>query len=127
MPTAWQRIFTNSSVAATSFPSGTGTAAVTVNVNDVTADAPIRLIGILAVTTGVGVTGEVITIRRGGVGGTIVGATVTLPASASSQFGCVVAGDDAPGEVANQTYTLSLASQAGGSTGVLAYLMAVVG
>lgn len=126
-PTAWQRIFTAISGAATVFTLATEVAGVTVSLSEVSADAPVRLWGFFTVTTGVGATTLTPRIRRGGVAGTLVGAQPAITSPASSVVSVFNMGEDFPGEVASQTYTLSLTAAGVAASGILAYLVAVVG
>ena len=86
----------------------------------------IILEGFCQVTTGAGTTGLQLRVRRGGLTGAQVGPTSQLAAGAAAAASIGIQCSDTPGEVAGQTYVLTVQQVAatGNGTAVAANLQA---
>lgn len=126
---SWPRSAQAVSSAATSIVTTTETVLATLP--PVSTDGSVQRVQLQAFasfTTGAGTTGYTLRIRRGtGITGTVVATSGIIAAAASTLVAGGVDGLDAPGEVADQQYvlTVQLAGATGNGTGSLAGLQGI--
>jgi len=88
----------------------------------------IQFNGLVNITPGTGGTSVTLRVRRGSVGGTIVGVAQAQAVTAGSTYSIAINVTDEPGEVAGAGYvlTVAVASATDNSTVNYAHLLAVV-
>lgn len=106
--------------SAINVPTTTETIAATVQVSTDNAGANVTLEGNLDLTTGTGVTGVTVQVRRGAtVAGTVVGSAEVPAAAASTRVVFPIQVNDNPGEVASQSYVLTVTQTAATGNGTI--------
>lgn len=94
---------------------------VALTLNGVSVRGPgsvVHLVAMLQITPGTSTTAIVVRLRRGtSVSGTLVGAAVTQLVTVANGYAIPIEADDTPGEVANQSYVLTIQQTGGAASG----------
>lgn len=119
MPPAWQRIFRTNVITNVLPATAAETVVATLIISDNGPDAAVELEGWCKITTGTSTTSIVPRIRRDSVAGAVVGdATLMAIIGAvgeTHEYG--IKAVDTPGEVASQTYVLTIVQTAASAAG----------
>jgi hypothetical protein len=121
MPTAWQRIY-RTAIATNVLPaSAVETVVATLIISDAGPDSAVELEGWVKLTTGASTTSIVPRIRRDGLAGALVGDQTAMAiigaVGETHEYGIKVV--DTPGEVASQTYVLTIVQTAATVAGTI--------
>lgn len=121
MPPAWQRTYRTNAATNVLPASAAETVIATLIISDNGPDAAVQLEGWVKLTTGTSTTSIVPRIRRDSVTGTLVGDQTAMliigAVGETHEYGIKVV--DTPGEVASQTYVLTIVQTGAAAAGTV--------